>query len=83
MQNVLQIKIMQVTATGTTGTWRIMKASASVKKSPDSKVHWANNGAYLGPTGPGWAQVWPNESYYLGHSINTHDFIFVYSCSMT
>ena len=39
MQNVLQIKIMQVTATGTIGTWRIMKASASVKKSPDSKVH--------------------------------------------
>ena len=33
---------------------------------PDSRVHGANMGAHLGPTGPRWAPCWPHELCYLG-----------------
>ena len=33
---------------------------------PDSKVHGANIGAHLGPTGPRWAPCWPHKLCYLG-----------------
>ena len=33
---------------------------------PDSKVHGANGGAHLGPTGPRWAPRWPHELRHLG-----------------
>ena len=33
---------------------------------PESKVHGANMGAHLGPTGPSWSPCWPHELSYLG-----------------
>ena len=36
---------------------------------PDSKVHGANKGAHLGPTGPRWAPCWPHGLCYLGYFI--------------
>ena len=39
---------------------------------PDSKVHEANMGAHLGPTGPRWASCWPHELCYLGSLYSWH-----------
>ena len=47
--------------------WLCQKQVSRVDRdNPDSKVHWGQHGAQLGPTGPRWATCWPHEPCYLG-----------------